>query len=472
MKTNIFQRAAFLILFALLAFSCQNKEDMIVDPKAEAPVVGELSLSNTTLVYGDSVTAKIEVADADALSHVEIKLMANNSVIYSKVIPGYNKRSLTLDETIRIPFDRLCSNQVAELVVSATNKNIKLTEKVFELTLERPVFEKLYLVAGEATEEIVLDLDASDPIRPYLYRASVDLPNNTEVFLYSKTGKQGMRWGFSSGTNTCDLASDSPISLCNSQSMDEKVKEITFDAFSFEITPLKKEMTVNDVAFLFYKKNPADKDYVKQTLRALNVPLVKDAEVNIDLIDLNEITFDPDYFEVNNDKLIYKGQSGNVTLYLNTLFNFVFVESSGNPLETSASYPEVLFVNGWGIGRPEMWSYNPDWSFDRAVIFRKVSDDNVQTVYTQTVIVSKWVQFKFYNKRDWGGEFSCSAITFEDNNFKALEEANKPGNYNLVSYLGDNASYKSAVAKITFIVPKTGNATRFKSVILAESDQD
>lgn len=472
MKTNIYQRAAFLILFAWLAFSCQQKEDMIVDPKAEAPVVGELSLNNTTLVYGDSVTAKITVTDADALSHVEIKLMANNSVIYTKLIPGYNKKSLTLEENIQVPFDRLCGNQVAELVVTATNKNIKTAEKTYELTLERPVFEQLYLVAGEAAEEIILELDASDPVHPYLYRASVDLPNNTEAFIYSKTGKQGIQWGFSSGTNTCDLASDSPISLCNSQSTDEKVKEIAFDAYSFEITPLKKEMTVNDVTFLLYKKDPTDKEYVNNTLRALNVPLVKGAEVSRELIDLSEITFDPDYFDVSDDKLIYKGQSGNVTLYLNMLFNFVFVENPENPLASNVSYPEVLFVNGWGIGRPEMWSYNPDWSFDRAVIFRKVSEDNVQTVYSQTVIVSKWVQFKFYNKKDWGGEFSCSVITFEDDNFKALEESNKPGNYNLVSYLGDNASYKSAVAKITFIVPKTGNATRFKSVILAESDQD
>jgi len=89
-----------------------------------------------------------------------------------------------------------------------------------------------------------------------------------------------------------------------------------------------------------------------------------------------------------------------------------------------------------------------------------------------TRIVSKWVQFKFYNQKDWGGEFSCPNITFEDDNFKAVEESGKPGNYNISPSLGDDTSYKSAVAKITFIVPKSGNTTHFRSTILVESDLD
>lgn len=82
----------------------------------------------------------------------------------------------------------------------------------------------------------------------------------------------------------------------------------------------------------------------------------------------------------------------------------------------------------------------------------KVSEDATQTVYSQTVIVSKWVQFKFYNQKDWGGEFSCPNITFEDDNFKAVEESGKPGNYNISPSLGDDTSYKSAVAKIIILL--------------------
>ena len=139
------------------------------------------------------------------------------------------------------------------------------------------------------------------------------------------------------------------------------MKKVVFDAFSFEISPLKKEMTVNDVVFMLYKKNASDNDFVSNTLRAQNVSLTNGEEVRTELIDLEALKFDPDFFKLDGDKLIYTGQTGNVTLYMNTMYNFVFVESVENPLTTNVSYPEVLFVNGWGIGRPELWNYNPDW---------------------------------------------------------------------------------------------------------------
>ena len=40
--------------------------------------------------YGGSVKLNVEVTDADALSHVEIRLVANQAVLYSKTLPGNN----------------------------------------------------------------------------------------------------------------------------------------------------------------------------------------------------------------------------------------------------------------------------------------------------------------------------------------------------------------------------------------------
>lgn len=469
---NLYKLISFYLFVGLLVASCQKQDEMFFNPSAEAPVIEKLSVNQEQLQYGESVRLSVEVTDADALSHVEIRLVANQSILYSKTLPGNNQKTLRVEEDIEVPFGRLCGEQLASLEVVAINKNVKTAEQTYEIPLERPDFPQLYLVVGETGEEIVLRRDESDPLTPYLYKAAVDLPNNTNVFIYSQPEMKGMVWGFDASTNTCELASLRPVSLCDSQSMEEKVKEVAFDAFSFEISPLKKEMTVNDVVFMFYKKNASDNDFVSNTLRAQNVSLTNGEEVRTELIDLAALKFDPDFFKLEGGKLIYIGQTGNVTLYMNTMYNFVFVESTENPLTTSASYPEVLFTNGWGIGRPEMWNYNPDWDFKSSVIFRKVSEDAIQTVYSQTVIVSKWVQFKFYNQRDWEGEFSCPNIIFEDDNFKAVEESGKPGNYNIQPSLGDDTSYKSAVAKITFIVPKSGNTTRFQSAILVESDLD
>lgn len=469
---NVYKLVSFYLLIGLLAISCQKQDEMFFDPSAEAPVIGKLSLSQEQLQYGGSVKLNMEVTDADALSHVEIRLIANQAVLYSKTLAGNNQKTLKVEEEIEVPFGRLCGGQLASLEVVATNKNVKTAEQSYGLLLERPEFAQLYLVVEETGEEIVLQRDESSPLTSYLYKAIVDLPNHTNVFIHSQPEKKGLVWGFDAATNTCELASSRPVSLCDSQSTEEKVKEVIFDAFSFEISPLKKEMTVNDVVFMLYKKNASDKDFVSNTLRAQNVSLTNGEEVRTELIDLDALKFDPDFFKLEGNKLMYIGQTGNVTLYMNTLYNFVFVESTENPLAAGISYPEVLFVNGWGIGRPELWSYNPDWDFNQAVVFRKVSEDATQTVYSQTVIVSKWVQFKFYNQKDWGGELSCPDITFEDDNFKAVEESGKPGNYNISPSLGDDTSYKSAVVKITFIVPKSGTATRFRSTILVESDRD
>ena len=278
MKTNLYKLVSFYIFIGLLAVSCQNQDEMFFDPSAEAPVIGKLSLNQEQLQYGGSVKLNVEVTDADALSHVEIRLVANQAVLYSKTLPGNNQKTLKVEEEIEVPFGRLCGEQLASLEVVATNKNVKTAEQSYEIPLERPDFAQLYVVVGETGEEIVLQRDESNPLTPYLYKATVDLPNNTNVFIYSEPEKKGMVWGFDASTNTCELASSRPVSLCDSQSTEEKVREVVFDAFSFEISPLKKEMTVNDVVFMLYKKNASDNDFVSNTLRAQNLSLIHISE--------------------------------------------------------------------------------------------------------------------------------------------------------------------------------------------------
>jgi hypothetical protein len=456
----------------MLIASCQKQDAAFFDPSAAEPTIGEITLDQPRLRYGESVTIRVEATDAEALSHLEIRLMADQEVLYTGVVPANDRKSLTVEQEIQVAFGPLRATRSASLEVVAVNKSMKTAGRTRDIVLERPVFEQLYLVVDGTGQEIALTKDESSPSTSYLYSAEVDLPNNTNVFVYSQPGKQGLAWGFDPSANICALASSTPTSLCDSYDMEEKVRKVTFDAFSFDITPLKKNLAANGVLFMLYKKEASNEDFVSNVLRAQDVPLTNGEEVSTELIDLDAVTFDPDFFAYEGGKLTYIGRTGTATLYLNTLYDFVFVESGENPISTNASYPDVLFVNGWGMARPELWNYHPDWDFNKAVIFRKVSEDDSQTVYAQTVVTSKWVQFKFYDEKDWGGEFPCPDITFEDDTFKALEENGKPDNYNIVPSLGDATSWKSAVVKITFMVPKSGVATRLRSVVLAESDQD
>lgn len=183
MKTNLYKLVSFYIFIGLLVVSCQNQDEMFFDPSAEAPVIGKLSLNQEQLQYGGSVKLNVEVTDADALSHVEIRLVANQAVLYSKTLPGNNQKTLKVEEEIEVPFGRLCGEQLASLEVVATNKNVKTAEQSYEIPLERPDFAQLYVVVGETGEEIVLQRDESNPLTPYLYKATVDLPNNTRGVL-------------------------------------------------------------------------------------------------------------------------------------------------------------------------------------------------------------------------------------------------------------------------------------------------
>lgn len=154
MKTNLYKLVSFYIFIGLLAVSCQNQDEIFFDPSAEAPVIGKLSLNQEQLQYGGSVRLNVEVTDADALSHVEIRLVANQAVLYSKTLPGNNQKTLKVEEEIEVPFGRLCGEQLASLEVVATNKNVKTAEQSFEIALERPDFAQLYLVVAETEKRL------------------------------------------------------------------------------------------------------------------------------------------------------------------------------------------------------------------------------------------------------------------------------------------------------------------------------
>lgn len=462
-----------LIIVSLMAgmaiSSCQNKEDIIFDYEASAPVISRAAVDVDAARYGEAVEYTVVAKDAEALSHLRIEMMVNGETVYSKTVSADRRREMEVSESVSIPFGANCPDGKASLEVTAINCNAKVAEETIEISVVRPYFQKIYLVADGVETEL---LNAEDPLNPYLFKGSVDIANGTEALLFSETGRKGYAWGFDEGTNTCSLDSKEPVKLEDSLSEDGRVHEVTFDALTFEILPLKREMSVNDVAFMKYRRHPSDEGFVNNTLCAKNVALEEGAEVRLSLIDLDDVTFDPDYFKISDGRLYYNGKSGNVNLYLNTLYGFVFVESDENPIWTGLQYPDVLVCNGWGLGRPELWNYQPDWNFDNALILRKIAESEEETVYSQTAVVSKWANFKFYSSRDWGGEFSCQEIEFDTSDFVAHEESGKPGNYNIYTALEDGTEWKSAVIKIVFKVSKAGNSYKMQSEVLATSDQD
>ena len=463
---TIFSAAAI----SVAASSCQKQEFLLVEPDAPAPSVTSIVPDRQTLVYGDSLICEITVSDVAAISHAEVRFTIDNAVISSSVHPGHNATGLVFKDTVYVPFSAMCMDTAGELEVSVMNKKMKTTSVTREIQVARPDFGSLWFIPeGDSAGEQPVELKKVSDGTGYSYTAEgVGYGNGVTGFISgtSGTGKE-FRWGFDGSLGICSLDSEEPVTLYDSESTDMKVHDITFDALSFEVGPLKKERSVEGVGLLPYKKTPSDADYVSNTFRSVTpIPLTQNQEVALELIDTDEILFDPDWFSLNDGKLVYTGESGDVTLYLNTLYNFVFVEHESWPFISDRPYPETLFVNGWGIACPELWNYNPNWDFSSALSMRRTGENTYRTTVTASVDAN----FKLYTGRDWGYEINPLEITYGPSTvLESREEDGKPGNYNI--YFKPGQEFKSCVMTIDVTIDSGGKAS-LDSEILRTSDKD
>lgn len=468
MKRNIRTILAGTLVLSFAA--CQNLDPMWVDPDATSPEIGEIVVEGAPLVYGESVSVSAEVRDSGTpLSHAVISLTVDNSVVFTRTIPAGNSNDMLISEVISIPFQAMCRDGQAEISVEAMNKELKTSSSVKTVSLKRPDFQSIWFTTSveDLSGAVELKKTAGDG---YIYSAdNLDFENGVSGYLLSSKDSDAYCWGFDEALSICRLDSETPVTLWDSENTEMKVREITFDALTFEILPLKKEMTVDGVSFLPYKKNPSDEGYVDNTLLASSLSLVQGKEVQTEMVDLDEIMFDGNYFRVEDGKLYYTGATGKVNLYLNKLYSFVFVETENEPLVTDKSYPDVLLANGWGLGRPELWYYNPNWDFGNSVVLYKESETENEYVFRGTVCFQSGANFKLYTGKDWGYEIAPLSISFEGDAFVAAEESGKPGNYNI--YMND-PQFKSCVVSVSVVRSKDGDTTVLSSEILRTSESD
>lgn len=455
-----------LSAYVLAAVSCQKNDNMNINPDAPEPVIGEITLTGTPLVYGGVVTCQVDISDPNVLSHAEIALTINNSEIFSKTIPAENSEELSISEEISIPFGAMCADVTGKVVVKAMNKELKTSEKSADITIRRPDLGTLKFVQEGKSYADGIALSKSED--GDVYTASVTLENGVTGFIKNGDGEDAFVWGFDEGSSVCELGNETPITLYDSENS-EGVTSITFDALTFEVLPLKKEMTVGGVSFVKYKKNPSDENFVDNTYIAQGVSLKKGQEVPVELIDLAEILFDENYFSQTDGKLVYTGEDGVVNLYLNQLYNFVFVEPSDKPFVSSAAYPDAIFMNGWGAGVPELWYFHPNWDFNSAPSIYKVSETETGYVYSGTMCFQADATFKFYTGKDWGYEIKPNEMEMDNDIFEVKEEDGKPGNYNI--YMKDK-TFKSSVIAIRITRSKDSGSTSLSAELIRTSDSD
>ena len=243
----------FVAAVAAVGISCQRQDYLMPDPDALPPVVESLATAGETLVYGDSLACEFTVSDASAISHAELELVVDNAVRYSKLWAGHNATSMTLRDTVSIPFQSMCVNTSGIIRVSVMNKEMKETEYTREIQVRRPGFVSIRFVPDDAgLQAVELEDDGGD-----VYAASgLSFDNGVTGFIHGSVDGQedDVIWGFDQTAGICMIGAETPVTLCDSESIEMKVSEIVFDAVSFEITPLEKDfrkITVDDVLKIF-----------------------------------------------------------------------------------------------------------------------------------------------------------------------------------------------------------------------------
>ena len=450
--------------------SCQKKEVMI-DPDAAAPVIGEIQIAGAPLVYDGKIDYTVDINDQSVLSHATVKLTIGNDVVYETTVPAENNTTLTVSGSVSVPFGPMCMDTNGKLTVTTMNKNLKTSEATAEVKVVRPSFSHLYVQPKEGTFADAIEL-VKVPEDEYLYRVEgLDFDNGSQFYIVSGEGEGAYKWGFDEATAAGSIGNVTAIPFCDSESTSDKVTWLSFDLLSFEVLPLKKEMSINGTTFNKFKMTPEDSKFVDNTFLASNISLQKDKAAAIELIDLEQILFDPDYFKVEDGKIIFIAEDMSANLYLNKLHNFVYVEPVDKPwINASASFPDRMLLNGYGVGVPELWFYNPGWNFGKALTLYKTGTDGDQNVYTLTACFSDGASFKFFNAAAWGGDAEVKplAINYLDDTFYAKEEPKKPGNYNIAMKDG---SAKSSVIKIT-VKTKDGKTVSLSSKVIRTSEND
>ncbi|MDR1653545.1 MAG: DUF5121 domain-containing protein [Prevotellaceae bacterium] len=422
---NIFYKLLIISIFTGLV-ACGNKEyELITDANADSPVIGEIAVSTPVLTYGEKSEISFEVRGDTEISHARVLLKIDNALVSEKVIPVVAK-TMQIADSLFVPFKEYCLNKTLTITVEAMNKAIKTAGKELEYTIVRPNFDKLYFITTEGHTHELLP-SAED----YVFEADGDFGQQISGYIYSSPNKMGYMWGFGAATNKGELASTVAFELEDSAA--PTVTKISFDAVSFAISPLKRVMSINGIELMTDANNA--------NIRTATLNLTKNETLTIVDIDTQEVMFDPIYFSQQNGEIRYTGETGNCKMIFHTDYNFIFVQNSENTITGNGE----IYINGWGIGLPDLWHNNPDWNFENSIVFAQRGEN----LFEMSLVASKWASFKFYTDKDWNYEIKPNQMTFDDAVFAAQEEDGKPGNYNII-YANPATTADEIIVKILY----------------------
>lgn len=411
-------------IVAFFIVSCQEQQLMVTYPDS-TPQIDTVIVTETQITYGDSIHVKVAVSDNVApLSTLLLRVVVNNEVVATETIRTKDNAA-SIKRTYRVPFvANRPDNAAVKIYLTETNVSGFVKDSIVSTTIAKrplnknpdgtPILVTDYYVVpdfgqGTSAKLVLSNADSlTYKATGLLYANSVSFKIATKLDKFKRIDWTGMVFG-KVGTGI-GLINSTGESFTVSDGTLVGISVFTFNALQFTTKisgkPLLPVTTLDVIADL--PLNPAT--LINFTgFRGGNIYFGENVEVTFSGITgslANNIS--PDYFEVTGtNKAKFLGKTGLYKAYFLVASNYLYIEP-----QPEALYPEVLWVDGTGFGRPSTpYVATASWNWNSPLDYypcRLISSGIYQvTMYckntpnTDPLNLYGGLDFKFFHKRGW-----------------------------------------------------------------------
>lgn len=451
---NIFKITIIGLLAVLLA-SCQEEELRVRFP-ASMPVFKSTAVSETAIVYGDSISLSVAVSDPlTPLSTLSIKIVVGDEIIATEKIRTKGQEAI-YTQKYWVPFVARMPHG-AEVEVHLSAENVEGTKKdtiIVSTIASRPEIPSIFLVTPTATVEMQLT-DAANHIytvngltfsNDITFRLAtkvnrfnkIDWANTENLIFGSVNGAIGLVDVSINGSTT--IVSGDVIKLSDPTLVG--FKKITLDLFNFTIKgegdKLMPATAMNISSFGTVQLTSIDHMNVakKENWKSTVMYLGEGTEMIVTGLSDVANCMNPTFFEPTGTNTVkFLGKTGVYTVYFYPGLEYVFVE------QPNAVYPNALWLVGVGAGpartpgvKTNSWNWNSPLEYH---FCRKVSEGVFETVFyaeheIEPTAAEPWrltFGVKFMHQRGWGGEESSQNYQLPVNGYLFSPSPNDKGNF-------------------------------------------
>ncbi len=379
MKRN-FINVVFWSVALVAALSCQKTPTFTRAEKGPELTV----VSSTTFTYmGAQVKASLNITDASFdLSTLKAYLYYGETEVSSTTIRTKEKGDYEV--SLRAPLLAEVGDGVAQLVLVAQNVGLGITTDTLDVALERPNFDKLYVVSEDGTRYELLKT------KDYCYSLSANFPAYVNATLETPSiGEDGEV--ISLGWDGAALSSEKSDLIPFGASIAGKYT-ISVDLLNMTATPTDGTSTDPISSCVSLKKG--------QKMDFGNI-------VNVD-----SWNFDPDFFVADRESktVVFNAVDGLYKLDYDSENQWIKVEPMKDA-ETTLSLSDdgsgAVWVIGANFGKPtigESWN-TTDGAYPMAQVAPKIYQFTL-AVPSQLSLSSG--EIKLFGQKGWGTEFTKS----------------------------------------------------------------